>query len=115
MGKPWNSVPGFAALGLTFAGASYLWALLDYTKPMGLFSFLVTSLSINLCPAQLFFIMCIDCEVSGWDDFTTYSLNTILYAAIGCMVLAARKKADSPRDGENLPRSSVETSSDTPA
>ena len=107
MGKPWNSVPGFAALGLTFAGASYLWAFPDYTKPMGLFSFLVTSLSIILCPAQLFFVMCIDCEVSGWDGFTTYSiiglLNTILYAAIGCMVLAARKKADSPTDGEKPP------------
>jgi hypothetical protein len=107
MWKPWNSVPGFAALGLTFAGASYLWAFLDYSKPMGLFSFLVTSLSIILCPAQLFFVMCIDCEVSGWDGFTTYSiiglLNTVLYAAIGYMVLAARKKADSPTDGEKPP------------
>ncbi len=107
MWKPWNSVPGFAALGLTFAGASYLWAFLDYTKPMGLFSFLVTPLSIILCPAQLFFVMCIDCEVSGWDGFTTYSiiglLNTVLYAAIGYMVLAARKKADSPTDGEKPP------------
>jgi hypothetical protein len=51
--------------------------------------------------------MCIDCEVSGWDGFTTYSiiglLNTLLYAAVGYMVLAARKKADSPTDGEKPP------------
>jgi hypothetical protein len=111
MWKPWNSGPGFAALGLKFAGASYLWAFLDYTKAMGLFSFLVTSLSIILCPA--------DCEVSGWDGFTTYSiiglLNTVLYAAIGYMVLAARKRQTHRWMARNLPRSSEETSSKTPA
>jgi len=101
MWKPWKSIPGFAAFGLAFAGASYLWAISDSTKPMGLFSFLVTSLSIILCPVQLFFVMCIDCEVSGWDGFTMYSiigvLNTFLYAAIGWIVIA------SPRIGEEPP------------
>jgi hypothetical protein len=108
MWKPWNSVPGFSALGLTFAGVSYLYAAFsDSSQPMSLVNLLATSLSVILCPTQLFFLMCIDCEVSGWDGFTTYSiiglLNTLLYAAVGYMVLAARKKADSPTDGEKPP------------
>ena len=107
MGKPWNSVPGFAVLGLTFAGASYLYAVFsDSSQPMSLVSFLATSLSIILCPAQLFFVMCIDCEVNGWDGFTMYSiiglLNTVLYAAVEYLVLAARKKTEST-DGEKPP------------
>jgi hypothetical protein len=89
--EPWEIIVGFALLGLTMAGASYAYAsLYDYSKPTNGFGIEVWLVSMILCPPQLIFAMCIDCEVTGWDGFTMYSiigaLNAALYAGVGCIV-----------------------------
>jgi hypothetical protein len=99
--KPWKTILRFAVLGLTLAGASYLYAAFDdYTKPMGGLRFTLTTLSVIVCPAQLFFAFCIDCEATGWDGFIMYSiigaLNMTLYALVGCAVVLLRKGETQP-------------------
>ena len=45
---------------------------------------------------ELIFVMCIDCEVIGWDGFIMYSiigvLNVALYALVGAAVAFTRQK-----------------------
>jgi hypothetical protein len=72
--KPRKTIVGFALLGLAIAGASYAyWAFYDYTEPMNGVRFAVATISMILCPPQLLFTFCIDCEVIGWGGFIMYS------------------------------------------
>lgn len=96
MRKPWQIIVGSAFLGFAIAGVSYAYAALhDYAKPMNAFDFTLVVLSMVLCPPQLLFAACIDCEVIGWGGFIMYSivgaLNAGLYAVIASIVLSLRK------------------------
>jgi len=100
--ESWQIIVGFALIGLVAAVASYAYAAFhDNTKPMNVFDFALTTASVILCPTQLIFVMCIDCEVIGWDGFILYSiigaLNVALYALVGAAVAAMRQKP-SPTD-----------------
>jgi hypothetical protein len=97
MRKSWKTIVGFASLGLAVTGACYAYAAFyDYSKAMNGFDFALTTISMIVCPPQLLFTFCIDCEVIGWGGFTIYSivgvLNAALYAAIGSLVVSLRKK-----------------------
>ena len=63
---------------------------------MNVFDFALTTVSVILCPTQLIFVMCIDCEVIGWDGFILYSiigaLNVALYGLVGVAVAHLRQK-----------------------
>jgi hypothetical protein len=102
MGKSSKTVLGFAFLGLAIAGACYLYAAFyDYSKPTNGFDVALVAISVILCPPQLLFGFCIDCEVIGWGGFVMYSiigvLNMALYTMIGYIVVAARtRQAQSP-------------------
>jgi len=79
------------------AVASYAYAAFhDNTKPMTVFDFALTTVSVILCPTQFIFVMCIDCEVIGWDGFILYSiigaLNVALYGLVGVAVAHLRQK-----------------------
>jgi len=96
MRKRGRTVVGFALLGLAVAGISYAYsAFYDYSKPMNGWRFAVAAVSIIVCPTQLVFAGCIDCEVIGWGGFVMYSiigiLNAALYAVIGLVVVSSRK------------------------
>lgn len=100
MRKPWKTIVGFAFLGLAIAGACYAHAAFDdYTKPMNGLRSAVETVSLILCPPQLLFIFCIDCEVIGWDGFIMYSmigvLNAALYSVVGALVVGMRKTQSS--------------------
>jgi hypothetical protein len=99
MAKPWKTIGGFALLGLVIAGACYAYgALADYTKPMTWPEAGLILVAIILCPPQLLFAPCFDCEVIGWGGFIMYStigvLNAGLYAAIGAVIASRRKKSN---------------------
>ena len=100
-GEPWQVIAVFAATGLAVAGACYAWAALyNYAKPMSLREGILVLLSVLLCPTQLLFMFCIDCEVTGWDGFIMYAiigtLNAGLYALLGLVVVSLRRpNADS--------------------
>ena len=92
MRKPWKTIVGFALFGLAAAGASYAYAAFyDYTRPINWHDFAAISVSLILCPPQLLFAFCIDCEVAGWAGFIQYAiigfLNAALYAAVGVVVV----------------------------
>jgi hypothetical protein len=94
--KPWKTIVVFAMLGLAIAATSYAYeAFQDYTKPMNTFDGTLTVISIVLCPSQLLFVTCIDCEVVGWGGFTMYLivgvLNAALYSVVGALVVGLRK------------------------
>ena len=96
MRKPWKIIVGFALLGLAIAGASNVYAAFyDYTKPMSGRDAEVMLVSLILCPPQLIFAFCIDCEVIGWGGLMQYAiigfLNAVLYAAIGAIFVAIRR------------------------
>jgi len=93
----WQIVAGFALLGLAVAGAWYAyWAFYDYSKPENSLRFVLMIASEILCPPQLLFLICIDCEVIGWNGLFVYSiigvLNAILYAIVG-FVFVQRQNA----------------------
>jgi hypothetical protein len=97
MHKPWKTIVGFALLGLAIAGGCYLYAAFyDYAKLMNGLDFALMTLSVILCPTQLIFAFCIDCEVIGWNGFIMYSivgvLNAALYSVIGALVVGLRKR-----------------------
>ena len=94
--EPWEIIVGFALLGLVIAAAAYAYAAFyNYGKPTNAFDIAMMFVSVILCPPQLIFAMCLDCEVIGWDGFTMYSiigvLNAALYAIIGKIVSYSRK------------------------
>lgn len=96
MRRQWKIIVGFALLGLAIAGACYAYgAFADYTKPMTGREAALVLVSVILCPPQLFFAACIDCEVIGWGGLIMYSiigvLNAGLYAVIGALVVSLRK------------------------
>jgi hypothetical protein len=101
MGKSRKTIVGFALLGLAITGACYAYtSFYDYAKPMNGLKFALVAISVILCPPQLLFAICIDCDVVGWSGFTVYSiigvLNALLYAAIGPVLVSTRKnRADS--------------------
>jgi len=95
MRKPWKTIVGVALIGLAIAGACYADAAFrDYTKPMTGREAAVVLVSVILCPPQLLFAACLDCEVIGWSGFILYSiigvLNAGLYAAIGAAIAQRR-------------------------
>lgn len=97
MSKSWKTIVGFALLGLAIAGACYAYATFyDYSKPTNVFDVALMIVSMVLCPPQLLFAFCIDCEVIGWGGFTMYSivgvLNAALYTVIGTLVVGLRKR-----------------------
>jgi hypothetical protein len=97
----------FALLGLAIAALSYAYAAVyDYTKPTNGLDVAVQVISLILCPAQLFFAFCIDCQVIGRDGLVMYSiigvLNTAIYTLVGFLVVALREKPNSP-NGEQEP------------
>jgi hypothetical protein len=98
MPKSRKIVFGFALLGLAVAGVCYAFAALhDYSKPWTGLDSSLTLLSVIVCPPQLIFAFCIDCEVVGWNGFVQYAiiglLNTALYVAVGAVVASLRKKS----------------------
>jgi hypothetical protein len=64
------------------------------------FDFTLVAISVILCPPQLLFASCIDCEAIGWGGFIMYSiiggLNAVLYAVIGFTLSMLRKGANKP-------------------
>jgi hypothetical protein len=106
--KPWKTIVGFALLGLAIAALCYAYAAsYDYTKPTNGFDLALMVVSAILCPAQLFFAFCIDCEVFGWDGFVMYSiigvLNMAIYAVVGGIVVSLQKDKNPPTTGEPPP------------
>ena len=92
MRKPWKIIVGFALIGFAIAGACYTLAVFsDYTKAMNGLESTAVTVSLILCPAQLLFTFCIDCEAIGWGGFIMHSiigvLNALLYSVIGALVV----------------------------
>ena len=88
-------------MGLVIAAASYGAAAFDdYTKPMTGFRVALWMISMILCPPQLLFVLCIDCEVIGMGGFIMYSiigvLNAALYAVVRSFFVALRRGRSSP-------------------
>jgi len=103
----WQIVASFALLGLLAAAGVYAYnALHDPTKPLNSTDDAINVASFVFCPPTLLLVACIDCEATGWDGFATFSiiglLNAGLYAIIGIVVAASRKKIGMP-PGENPP------------
>ena len=97
----WKTIIGFALLGLAIAVLTYAYAAFyDYTKPMNGLKAGLFAVTAILCPPQLLFAFCIDCEVIGWNGFIMYSiiavLNVALYTIIGALVVDLRKKQLTP-------------------
>jgi hypothetical protein len=106
MRRPWKTISGFALLGLAVAAASYAYAaFFDYSKPINGLDVTVTIVLVVLCPPQLIFGFCIDCEVIGWNGFIMYSivgvLNMVLYGLIGFLVVARRHRLGSASNDQN--------------
>ena len=108
MRKPWKTIVVFALLGLAIAALSYAYAAVhDYTQPSNSLDVAMQVISLILCPAQLFFAFCIDCEVIGRGGLVMYSiigvLNTAIYTLVGFLVVALREKPNSPNGGQEPP------------
>jgi hypothetical protein len=113
MSKSAKTVVGFTLLGLAVAALCYLHAvLLDYTKPMNWLDTIIVPISVILCPAQLIFAGCIDCEATGWDGFIMYSiigtLNAVIYMLVGFLLVALRKGPGFPTRSPGPPSSAPE-------
>jgi putative flippase GtrA len=92
----WEIVLGFAAIGLAATAVSYVIAVtFDSIKPDNVFTMTLALVSIIICPAQLPFAACIDCEVNGWDGVVMFAiigvLNVAIYMVIGYLVSRSRK------------------------
>jgi len=99
MRRGWKTTIGFALLGLATAAICYAWAAFyDYAEPVNGLRLAVFIISIILCPPQLLFAGCVDCEVIGRGGFIMYSiigvLNAALYAAVGSVVVHLRKQLE---------------------
>jgi hypothetical protein len=110
MHKSSKTILSFALLGLAIGGACYLYAAFyDYTKPTNGLDVALVAISVILCPPQLLFGFCIDCEVIGRGGFIMYSiigiLNTALYAMIGYIVFRLRNRASSVTNEQKPPTS----------
>jgi hypothetical protein len=97
MSKSWRTIAGFAVLGLAVAAICYAYAATyDYGKSMSGLQLTLSAISMILCPPQLLFAACIDCEVVGRDGLIMYSiiavLNVAVYAGIGFVVTYARNR-----------------------
>ena len=90
------------------APATYAYAAFyNYGKPTNAFDVAMMFGSAILCPPQLVFVMCIDCEVIGWNGFIMYAiigvLNAALYAIIGYVVSNFRKQHNARNPGSDCP------------
>ena len=99
MRKSREIIFAFALLGVAIAGVCYGFAAFhDYSKPWTGLDSALTLLSVIVCPPQLIFAFCIDCEVIGWNGFIQFAiigiLNTALYAGVGAVVARLRKKSE---------------------
>ena len=93
-------IAAFALLGLLMAGLVYARneaSIHGPTKPSSALDSAVDLALIVLCPSQMFFVWCIDCDVEGWDGFVMYSiigaLNALLYALVGTVLTSAWKES----------------------
>lgn len=109
MRKPRRFVLSFVLLGLLVAYASYAYAALhDYSKPETGLQLTLVGFALLLCPPQLIFAACIDCEVIG-------GLNAALYAFIGAAIVGLRSRggyatgAGALRDGDSTADSTGNT------
>ena len=100
MRKSWKTIVGFALIGLAVAALSYVLALShDYDKPWNPGVLVLGIAFFILCPPSWLFVMCIDCEVGGWDGLILYVviiglLNAALYAVIGAVIVGLRNKSN---------------------
>jgi len=81
----------FGVVGLLVAAVCGIYAaLVDYTTSTHGFGLIISLASLVVCPPQLLFGFCIDCEVTGWGGLIMYSiigvLNVVIYSAIGFVV-----------------------------
>jgi len=95
--EPLKIIFAFALVGLAVAGLVYAYsAFSDFTRPMTSWDTAVILGSVIVCPPQLLFAWCIDCEVRGWDGFVMYSiigmLNAFLYGAVGAWIVLRKTK-----------------------
>ena len=86
----------YGLCGFLIGTALYVYSsLFDYTKALTTFDAVVGLVSFIVCPPQLLFVLCIDCEVGGTSGIVMYLLialmNAALYSAIGFVVLQLRK------------------------
>jgi hypothetical protein len=59
-----------------------------YTKPLTTIEAVLGVAFFVFCPPTLLFVMCIDCEVSGWSGVFMYSIISLLNAALYAVVAA---------------------------
>lgn len=98
MRSRWKTIIGFALLGLLVALILYFRALrFDYTKPLSPMDRALGLASFIFCPPTLLLILCIDCEITGWDGLIIFTiigfLNAALYAAIGAAFVSLRNRS----------------------
>lgn len=89
-------VSSFAAAGLLVAVTCGVYAaLVDYSTSSHGLGLTLAIISVILCPPQLLFGFCIDCEVTGVGGLIMYSiigvLNVALYALVGFVFVKLRK------------------------
>ena len=97
MRRRWRTIIGFAALGLLVALVLYVRALVyDYTKPISPIDQALGIASFIFCPPTLLLVLCIDCEITGWDGLFIFTiigfLNAALYAGIAAALVGLRNK-----------------------
>ena|ERR1700739_5015119 len=97
--SPRQIIIGTAFLGVVMTAIVYACeSLVDFSAPPGRFDIPLAVLALVLCPPQLLFAWCIDCEVTGWGGLIVFSivgsLNAGLYAIYGLILVALRKRRD---------------------
>ena len=95
---------GFALLGFAAAWGGYAYATFHhFSKPMDIFDFVLRPASVVLCPPQLILVLCLDCDLLGWNGLVWFSpvaaLNAALYALIGDCIFG-----HSPKTGTKSPK-----------
>jgi len=97
--EPWRFIGFLALLGLVVAGACYAYAGIYVPSKPSDFGLLVVSLIV--CPPQLIFVACLDCDAVGWNGLILYTiigvLNALLYAIIGLLVVTLRGRGNASK------------------
>jgi hypothetical protein len=97
--SPRQIIIGAALLGIAVTAIIYSCeSLVDWSAPPGRFDIPLGVLALVLCPPQLLFAWCIDCEITGWGGLIMFAivggLNAGLYAIYGVAFVALRKIKD---------------------